>query len=163
MDFSLSADQQRLREEIVAFARADLNDGAAERDRDHVFPRDLWLKCGERRLQGLFIPKEYGGRGLDPLSSTLALEALGYGSEDGGLSFSISQHSWVSTKSGASMARPSPLHFAKNYSSSPNPFEATATGSTSSVSGSARISAMLGSRRISGSGGSGAPSMSTSW
>lgn len=92
MDFALSSDQQRLRDEIVTFARAELNSGTAERDRAQIFPHDLWLKCGEHRLQGLFVPEEFGGRGLDPLSATIALEALGYGCDDGGLSFAICAH-----------------------------------------------------------------------
>jgi alkylation response protein AidB-like acyl-CoA dehydrogenase len=92
MEFSLSPEQRKLRDEIVSFAKAELNEGAAERDRSATFPRDLWLKCGDHRLQGLFVPTEYGGRGLDPLSTTIALEALGYGSSDGGLNFSICAH-----------------------------------------------------------------------
>jgi alkylation response protein AidB-like acyl-CoA dehydrogenase len=43
-------------------------------------------------LQGLPVPEEYGGVGLDPPSTAIALEALGYGCEDGGLSFSICAH-----------------------------------------------------------------------
>lgn len=92
MDFSLSAEQQRLRNEIIEFARTELSTGTAERDRAGRLPRDLWLKCGERRLQGLLVPQEYGGLGLDPLSTCIALEALGYGSNDGGLSFAICAH-----------------------------------------------------------------------
>jgi len=92
MDFSLSAEQRRLQREIAAFARGELNADAAERDRAQLFPRELWLRCGELRLQGLMIPEIYGGGGLDAVSSTLALEALGHGCEDGGLSFSICAH-----------------------------------------------------------------------
>lgn len=92
MDFSLSDDQKMLREEIVRFARRELNSGILERDHAGTFPRDLWLKCGQMGLQGLPVPEEYGGGGLDPLTSAIALEALGYGSEDGGLNFAICAH-----------------------------------------------------------------------
>ena len=92
MNFALTAEQQSLREEIISFARAELNAGAAERDRDQTFPAALWRRCGSLRLQGLAIPQEYGGRGLDPLSATLAIEALGYGSTDSGLNFAICAH-----------------------------------------------------------------------
>ena len=92
MDFAPSAEQLRLRNEIVTFARARLNAGAAERDRTGTFSRELWLECGALRLQGLLVPEEYGGRGLDSLSATMALEALGYASADGGLNFAISAH-----------------------------------------------------------------------
>jgi alkylation response protein AidB-like acyl-CoA dehydrogenase len=92
MDFSFSDDQKLLYDQIVRFARQELNKGVAERDRDQTFPRDLWLACGQMGLQGLPVPEEYGGSGLDALSSAIALEALGYGCEDGGLVFSICAH-----------------------------------------------------------------------
>jgi hypothetical protein len=92
MDFSLTEEQQLLRETIVRFSQKELNGDVTERDREHRFPRDLWLKCGEMRLQGLPVPEQYGGSGLDPLSTAIALEGLGYGCKDGGLVFSICAH-----------------------------------------------------------------------
>lgn len=92
MDFAIAEEHRLLRDEIIRFARRELNPGVIERDRSGVFPRDLWLKCGELGLQGLPVPEEYGGAGLDPLGTALALEALGYGCEDGGLTFAICAH-----------------------------------------------------------------------
>ena len=92
MDFSLSEEQTGLRDSIVRFAREELNAGAAERDREQAFSRELWKKCGEMGLQGLPVPEEYGGSGLDPLTCAIALEALGYGCHDGGLVFSLCAH-----------------------------------------------------------------------
>lgn len=92
MDFSYTDEQKLLRQEIIRFAQNELNDGVAERDRQQVFPHALWLKCGEMKLPGLPVPEEYGGAGLDPLTTAIALEALGYGCHDGGLAFSISAH-----------------------------------------------------------------------
>ena len=92
MDFDLSEDQRILRDQIIRFARGELNDGVIERDRQHQFPHDLWLKCGDMGLQGLPVPEDYGGSELDPLSTALALEALGYGCTDGGLVFSVCAH-----------------------------------------------------------------------
>jgi len=63
-----------------------------ERDREQIFPHKLWLKCGEMGFQGLPVPEQYGGSGLDPLSTAIALEALGYGCHDGGLVFAICAH-----------------------------------------------------------------------
>lgn len=92
MDFSLTPEQRLLREGIVRFARETLNPGAADRDADGIFPRDLWLRCAELGLQGLPVPEDLGGSGLDILSTVVALEALGYGCEDGGLVFSLCAH-----------------------------------------------------------------------
>lgn len=92
MDFTLTDEQKLLRQEIIRFAQNELNEGVVERDRQQIFPHDLWLKCGQMKLQGLPVPEEYGGGGLDPLSTAIALEALGYGCHDGGLVFSICAH-----------------------------------------------------------------------
>jgi alkylation response protein AidB-like acyl-CoA dehydrogenase len=92
MDFALSQEQTSLRDSIVRFAREELNAGAAERDREQAFSRELWKKCGEMGIQGLPVPEAYGGSGLDPLTCAIALEALGYGCHDGGLVFSLCAH-----------------------------------------------------------------------
>jgi hypothetical protein len=92
MDFSFTSEQLALREQIVEFARDVLSPAAAERDRTQSFSRELWQKCGEFGIQGLPVPEEFGGLGLDPLSSAVALEALGYSCRDGGLVFSLCAH-----------------------------------------------------------------------
>src|SRR5512147_667788 len=92
MDFSYTPEQEQLRKEIIAFARATLNAGVIERDRQQIFSRDLWKACGSMGLPGLPVPEEYGGAGLDPLSCAIALEALGYGCTDHGLVFSVCAH-----------------------------------------------------------------------
>ena len=92
MDFSLTEEQVSLRNTVIRFSRETLNAGAIERDRDQTFSRELWRQCGEIGLLGLPVPEEYGGSGLDPLSTALTLEALGYGCIDGGLVFSLCAH-----------------------------------------------------------------------
>jgi alkylation response protein AidB-like acyl-CoA dehydrogenase len=88
----MTPEQKALREAIIQFARRELNRDVIERDREQRFDRELWRKCGEMRLPGLTIPEEHGGLGLDALSTAVALEALGYGSEDSGLVFSLCAH-----------------------------------------------------------------------
>ena len=92
MDFTLSDEQRMLRDEISRFARSELNRSGADDASEHEFPHERWLKCGEMRLQGLPVPEEFGGAGLDPLSTAIALEALGYGCRDGGLVFAVCAH-----------------------------------------------------------------------
>lgn len=99
MDFTPTPDQLQLRKEIVAFARARLNADVIERDRGQVFARELWRECGAMGLTGLPVAAEYGGTGLDPLSTAMALEALGYGCTDNGLVFSLCAHIMASVVS----------------------------------------------------------------
>jgi alkylation response protein AidB-like acyl-CoA dehydrogenase len=92
MDFTLNEDQRILRDQIIRFAQSELNQDIIERDRAGKFSHDLWLKCGDMGLQGLPVPEEYNGSGLDPLTTALALEAFSYGCKDGGLVFAVGAH-----------------------------------------------------------------------
>jgi alkylation response protein AidB-like acyl-CoA dehydrogenase len=90
VDFLYSDEQRMLRDQISRFAATELQDG--ESAAEGSFPVEKWRKCGEMRLQGLPVPESLGGAGLDPLSTAIALEALGHGCRDGGLVFSICAH-----------------------------------------------------------------------
>ena len=92
MDFAYSDEQKLFRDNIVQFARRELNDDVIERDRNHVFSRELWRKCAGMGLMGLPVPEAYGGSASDALTCAIGLEALGYGCSDGGLVFSLSAH-----------------------------------------------------------------------
>ena len=92
LDFSLSKEEKRRRDQIIELSRSRLNAGAIERDRAQEFSRELWNECGALKLPGLLIPETHGGLGLTPLAAALAIEALGYGCTDGGLSFAICAH-----------------------------------------------------------------------
>ncbi len=76
--------------DIVAFAQQELNANILERDKNQVFGKEEWLKCGDAKLHGTSISESYGGLGLNALQTAETLEALGYGCEDGGLIFSLS-------------------------------------------------------------------------
>ncbi|MEQ8662482.1 MAG: acyl-CoA dehydrogenase family protein, partial [Gammaproteobacteria bacterium] len=92
MEFALSQEQRMLRESIIRFAQGVLNEDVAGRDAGQAFSRALWERCSEVGLQGLTVPEEYGGVGLDAVSTAVALEAFGYGCHDGGLVFSLCAH-----------------------------------------------------------------------
>jgi alkylation response protein AidB-like acyl-CoA dehydrogenase len=95
VDFSLTKEQQTLRQSVIKFAKSELNENLIERDRNSEFPREGWNKCGAFGIIGLPIPKEYGGGGADIVTTVCALEALGYGCQDNGLIFSINAHQWT--------------------------------------------------------------------
>lgn len=95
MDFSWSKEQKELRDGVTKFARETLNEGLAERDQKGEFNREGWKKCAEMGIHGLPVPTEYGGLGMDALTTVGVLEALGYGCEDNGLCFSINAHMWT--------------------------------------------------------------------
>lgn len=95
MDFALAPEQERLADEVEAFARAELCSAAADNDRAAVFDRDAWKRCAEFGVLGWSIPVEYGGAGHDALTCALAYEALGYGCADNGLVFAINNHVWA--------------------------------------------------------------------
>ena len=94
MDLSWTEEQLGLRDAIVRFAQNELNKDMIARDAEGRFSRELWVKCAEVGLQGMPLPEQYGGQGADPLTTIMALEALGYGCSDNGLIFAINAHMW---------------------------------------------------------------------
>jgi alkylation response protein AidB-like acyl-CoA dehydrogenase len=95
VDFSWTEQQMALREAVIRFARAELNTNLVERDARAEFNVAGWRKCAAFGIQGLLIPPEYGGRGVDPLTAAYALEGLGCGCRDSGLIFAINAHMWA--------------------------------------------------------------------
>ncbi len=95
MDFALSDEQRELYRTVREFAKERLNDGLEARDHEGAFPRDCWNACAEFGVLGLPVPAEYGGQGLDLLTTTIAMEALGCGCRDNGLVFSLNAQMWA--------------------------------------------------------------------
>jgi alkylation response protein AidB-like acyl-CoA dehydrogenase len=94
MDFSLTDEQQALRQEVIQFAQDHLNEGVRQRDREGIFRKDLWQQCAAFGIQGFNIPPSYGGQGKDLVTTLAAMEALGYGCRDNGLTFALNSHMW---------------------------------------------------------------------
>ncbi|HEY4245800.1 MAG TPA: acyl-CoA dehydrogenase family protein [Lacunisphaera sp.] len=95
MDFSWTPKQQELFDSIEKFSSAELNHNLIENDRAGIFNHEGWKKCGAMGIQGLAVPTEYGGSGLDPLATVGVLERLGYACRDNGLVFSLNAHMWT--------------------------------------------------------------------
>ena len=97
MDLELTEEQQQLQSTAADFARSELNDDVAQRDRNEVFSFDGWKKCARFGALGLPVPTEYGGMGLGITEVIAVMEGLGYGARDQGLLFSINAHLWTNT------------------------------------------------------------------
>ena len=91
MDFSWTPEQTALYEQTLSFAQEHLNTPKPNRQAAY-FPRAQWQKCGQMGLLGLSVPEQYGGKGLDALSTAHTAEAFGKGCQDGGLLFSAAAH-----------------------------------------------------------------------
>ncbi len=89
MDFGFTSEQLAFYDDVLRFARSELNDDVIGRDRDGLFSTAAWSKCAAFGIQGLPFPVEYGGSAVDAVTTMLAMEALGSGSRDTGLLFSI--------------------------------------------------------------------------
>src|SRR5437764_15330847 len=92
MDFAWSDQQRELLDAVGRFASQQLNYNVIENDRDSVFNYDAWKKCGSFGIQGLPVPAEYGGRGMDSLTTVAAMELLGYSRKYNGLHLSLYAH-----------------------------------------------------------------------
>jgi alkylation response protein AidB-like acyl-CoA dehydrogenase len=90
VDFELTADQREIQALAREFAAAEIEPHAAEWDREHRFPQELFGKLAELGLMGACIPEEYGGAGADFLSYILVLEELSRA--DAGVGVTVAVH-----------------------------------------------------------------------
>jgi alkylation response protein AidB-like acyl-CoA dehydrogenase len=90
MDFELSADQREIQALARDFATERIEPNAAEWDREHRFPKEIFAQLAELGLMGVCIPEEYGGAGADFLSYILVLEQLSRA--DAGVGVTVAVH-----------------------------------------------------------------------
>jgi alkylation response protein AidB-like acyl-CoA dehydrogenase len=90
VDFQLTPDQREIQALARDVARAEIEPNAAEWDREHRFPRELYGKLAELGLMGVCIPEEYGGAGADFSSYILVLEELSRA--DAGVGVTVAVH-----------------------------------------------------------------------
>ena len=95
MDFTWSEEQLALKRSTIEFATGALNDGVIADDRASAFSQQRWERCAAFGILGLALPEEYGGSGLDVLTTMLAMEALGYACRDNGLLFALNAQMWA--------------------------------------------------------------------
>jgi alkylation response protein AidB-like acyl-CoA dehydrogenase len=95
VDFDLTQDQREIQALTRDFVRAEIEPNASAWDRDHHFPRELFVKLAELGLMGTCVPEEYGGAGADFLSYILVLEELSRG--DAGVGVTVAVHTSAAT------------------------------------------------------------------
>ena len=76
MDFTLTREQDMLRETVRAFAEEVLKPRAAGLDRSREFPLDNYRRCAELGLCGMMVPEVYGGAGFDGVSYVIGIEEV---------------------------------------------------------------------------------------
>lgn len=77
MDFSLSADQEALRDGVRSFCDARLSIAALRELEERGVDRALWTEFAEMGILGLRAPEEAGGVGLGMAEAVLVFEELG--------------------------------------------------------------------------------------
>jgi butyryl-CoA dehydrogenase len=95
MDFELTPEQREIQGLAREFARAEIEPHAADWDREHRFPKELFPKLAELGLMGVCVPEEYGGAGADFVSYILVLEELSRG--DAGVGVTVAVHTSAAT------------------------------------------------------------------
>src|SRR5215213_3000691 len=95
VDFALTEEQREIQALAREVAREEIEPHAAEWDREHSFPRDLYARLAELGLMGVCVPEEYGGAGADFLSYVLVLEELSRA--DAGVGVTVAVHTSAAT------------------------------------------------------------------
>jgi alkylation response protein AidB-like acyl-CoA dehydrogenase len=90
MDFELTPEQRETQALARDLARAEIEPHAADWDREHRFPQELYPKLAELGLMGVCVPEEYGGSGADFVSYILVLEELSRA--DAGVGVTVGVH-----------------------------------------------------------------------
>jgi alkylation response protein AidB-like acyl-CoA dehydrogenase len=95
VDFELTPEQREIQALARDFARERIEPHAAEWDRKHRFPRELFAQLAELGLMGACVPEEYGGAGADFISYILVLEELSRA--DAGVGVTVAVHTSATT------------------------------------------------------------------
>jgi acyl-CoA dehydrogenase len=88
IDFTLTDEQQAMREMAHDFAEKEIRPVAWEYDRDATWPEDILKKAWELGLMNNHVPPEYGGTGLGYVDGAILEEEIAWGCSGIGTSLS---------------------------------------------------------------------------
>jgi alkylation response protein AidB-like acyl-CoA dehydrogenase len=90
MDFDLTEEQRAWQKAVHDFVAKEVRPRAQEVDETGEFNWEAARKGAALGLLGLTVPEEYGGAGVDSISSAIAIEELGWGC--GSTALSLAAH-----------------------------------------------------------------------
>jgi short/branched chain acyl-CoA dehydrogenase len=76
MEFSLSTEQEILRDSVRSFAEREIKPVAQELDKNEDFSYETMQKMADLGLFGIFVSEKYGGQGMDYISYIIATEEI---------------------------------------------------------------------------------------
>jgi alkylation response protein AidB-like acyl-CoA dehydrogenase len=76
MEFSLSTEQEILRDSVRSFAEKEIKPVAQNLDKNEEFSYETMQKMAELGLFGIFVSEKYGGQGMDYISYIIATEEI---------------------------------------------------------------------------------------
>ncbi len=79
IDFGFTEEQELFRRTIRDFVQREIRPMSPQWDKTHEYPKDIFRKMGELGMPGVRIPAEYGGGGLDRVTSGIAAEEVARG------------------------------------------------------------------------------------
>src|SRR5256885_1831054 len=76
MDFSLTSDQQNIREAVLKHCSQFPDDYWLERDHEGVFPHEFFKSMVDAGWLGIAMPTEFGGSGLGITEAAVMMQAI---------------------------------------------------------------------------------------
>ena len=76
MNFNLTSEQKLIKQTAADFSRDELKDGAVDRDKNKVWPKEQIKKMADLGFMGMMVEEKWGGSGLDTISYCIAMEEI---------------------------------------------------------------------------------------
>ncbi len=90
MDFSLTDEQDQIKQMVRDFAEAEIKPNVMEWDEAQHFPVDVMRKLGELGMLGAIFPEKYGGAGLSYVDYVNIIEELAV--VESGVALAVAAH-----------------------------------------------------------------------